>query len=137
MTTIIIISQQVNELGFDFITWDAGDVGDAWPVEEVAAEAGLEGVTDFRGDAEGGDVEDSGEVGFVNKGFGFIFLFVLLFEGFWSLCGFAFKKRGAVREGLVVVAGGGDGGGGEEGETDGGGEFGFGEERVNWWREDD
>lgn len=121
MTTIIIISQQVNELGFDFITWDAGDVGDAWPVEEVAAEAGLEGVTDFRGDAEGGDVEDSGEVGFVNKGFGFIFLFVLLFEGFWSLCGFAFKKRGAVREGLVVVAGGG----GEEGETDGGGEFGY------------
>lgn len=136
MTPIIVISQQFNELGFDFITRDAGDVADAWPVEKVATEAGLKGVTVFRGDAESGDFEDSGEVGFVNKGFGFIFLLVLLlFEGWW---GFAFKKRGTVREGgLVVAAGGGDGGGGEGGESDGGDEFGFGEQRVNGWREDD
>lgn len=49
-----------------------------------------------------------------------------LFGDFW---GFAFEKRGAVREGVVGDGGGGGGDGGEEGES--GSKFGFSEENVN------
>lgn len=48
-------------MGVEIVAGDAGDVGDAGPVEEMAAEAGLERGGGGGRDAEGGDFECAGE----------------------------------------------------------------------------
>ena len=48
-------------MGIEVVAGDASDVADARPVEEVAAEAVLQGGAVGGGDAERGEVEDARE----------------------------------------------------------------------------
>ena len=55
------LRQERGEGGVEVVAGDAGDVAEAGPVEEVAAEAAFKGGALGGGEAEGGEVEDSSE----------------------------------------------------------------------------